>query len=333
VVVKPRLRRPDHPIGGQDYPRTLEEFDEWFSSEAACTAYLTRLRWPTGFTCPACGGRSSWSTARGLLRCTACQRQTSPLAGTVLEGTRKPLRTWFQAMWYVTNQKSGFSALGLQRVLGFGSYQTAWTWLHKLRRAMVRPGRDRLRGSVEVDETYVGGAESGVDGRQTQDKSVVMVAVELLSPKGFGRVRLRCVPNASRVSLIGFVRDVVEPGSQVRTDGLLAYRELAEHGYLHSINVIQGSGVQAHVALPAVHRIAALLKRWLLGTHQGSVSARHLDYYLDEFTFRFNRRASGARGLLFYRLLQQALEVAPAPYRNIVGGRPFDAEDVVDHNL
>jgi transposase-like protein len=255
------------------------------------------------------------------------------LAGTVLEGTRKPLRTWFQAMWYVTNQKSGVSALGLQRVLGFGSYQTAWTWLHKLRRAMVRPGRDRLSGSVEVDETYVGGVDVGVSGRQTHDKSVVMVAVEMLSPKGFGRVRLRQVPDASGSNLIGFICDVVEPGSEVHTDGLLAYRDLPEHGYRHTFNVITGSGVRAHVSLPAVHRIAALLKRWLLGTHQGSVSAKHLDYYLDEFTFRFNRRASGARGLLFYRLLQQALEVAPVPYRRIVGGKEIDAGKVVEHNL
>jgi len=347
VVVQPRLPRSDPPprvpVGGQDYPRTLEEFDEWFSSDAACTAYLQRLRWPTGFICPACAGSTSWKTARGLFRCTVCQRQTSPLAGTVLEGTRKPLKTWFQAMWYVTNQKSGVSALGLQRVLGFGSYQTAWTWLHKLRRAMVRPGRDRLRGSVEVDETYVGGVEVGVSGRQTYDKSVVVVAVELLSPKGFGRVRLGQVPNASRASLIGFVRDAIEPGSTICTDGLAAYRELPEHGYLHKITVVTGSGLQAHVSMPAVHRVAALLKRWLLGTHQGSVSAKHLDYYLDEFTFRFNRRASGTRGLLFYRLLQQAMEVAPVPYGRIVGGKvtaggsvisePVDGGPVADPNL
>lgn len=317
-MVKPSLGAPDHPIGGQDYPRTLEEFDEWFSSEAACSVYLTRLRWPGGFVCPACGGRSSWNTARGLFRCQACQRQTSALAGTVLEGTRKPLRTWFQAMWYVTNQKSGVSALGLQRVLGFGSYQTAWTWLHKLRRAMVRPGRDRLHGVVEVDETYVGGVDEGAKGRANEDKSIVMVAVELLEPKGFGRVRLRRAPNASQGSLIGFVQDVIEPGSMVRTDGLLAYRDLPKHGYVHKPLVILGSGSPAHVSMPAVHRVASLLKRWLLGTHQGSVRAKHLDYYLDEFTFRFNRRSSRARGLLFYRLLQQAVAVPPTTYRAVV---------------
>jgi transposase-like protein len=221
-------------------------------------------------------------------------------------------------MWCVTNQKSGVSALGLQRVLGLGSYQTAWTWLHKLRRAMVRPGRDRLRGRVEVDETYVGGVEEGVDGRQTLDKSLVVIAVEMLSPKGFGRVRLRKIPDASKVSLVGFVRDVVEPGSTVRTDGLVAYRWLANEGFNHVAKAISRTSSTAHVSMPGVHRVASLLKRWLLGTHQGSVSAKHLDYYLDEFTFRLNRRTAGARGLLFYRLLQQAVEVAPVPYRSLV---------------
>jgi len=326
-VVKPSLEAPDHPIGGQDYPRTLKEFDEWFSSEAACSAYLTRLRWRGGFTCPACGERGAWNTSRGLFRCKTCQRQTSVVAGTVLEGTRKPLRTWFQAIWYVTNQKSGVSALGLQRVLGLGSYQTAWTWIHKLRRAMVRPGRDRLHGVVEVDETYVGGVDAGAKGRANEDKSIVMIAVEVLSPRGFGRIRLRQVPNASRASLIGFITEVVEKGATIRTDGLLAYRALPDVGYEHQIIVIEGSKTPAHVSMPAVHRIASLLKRWLLGTHQGSVSEKHLDYYLDEFTFRFNRRSSRARGLLFYRLVQQALEVGPTTYRGVVTG-----ETAIHHN-
>ncbi len=303
-----------------DYPRTLQEFDKWFSSEAACAAYLQRLRWPEGFLCPACSGSKAWATSRGLLRCAACQRQTSPVAGTVLEGTRKPLRTWFQAMWYVTNQKVGVSALGLQRVLGLGSYQTAWTWLHKMRRAMVRPGRDRLRGSVEVDETYVGGVEEGVHGRETHTKSIVAIAVEVLSPKGFGRVRLRKVPDVSGASLVGFVRDVIEPGAVVHTDGWHGYNNVPKYGYRHKASVIASTGDPAHVSMPAVHRVASLLKRWLLGTHQGSVSDKHLDYYLDEYTFRFNRRASRARGLLFYRLLQQAIEVDPLPYRRLIAG-------------
>lgn len=257
-------------------------------------------------------------TARGQMRCATCQRQTSVVAGTLFEGTRKPLRLWFQAAWYVTSQKFGGNALGLQRVLGLGSYQTAWTWLHKMRNAMVRSGRERLSGRVEVDETYVGGQEEGVSGRLTEKKAVVAVAVEVHQPKGFGRVRLRQVPDVSSASLVGFVQGVVTPGSTILTDGWKSYDSLPQHGYPREKIVISASGDPAHVALPGVHRVASLLKRWLLGTHQGAVSNKHLDYYLDEFTFRFNRRASHARGLLFYRLLQQAVHAHPLRYRQIV---------------
>jgi transposase-like protein len=243
-------------------------------------------------------------------------------AGTIFDKTRTPLSTWFAAIWYVTSQKNGVSAMGLKQVLGLGSYQTAWTMLHKLRRAMVSPGRDRLSGVVEVDETYVGGTKSGVRGRQTAQKAIVVVAVELHEPRGFGRVRLRRVPDASGSSLLPFVLEAVEPGSQVRTDGWGGYNGLATQGYLHTRTVLSSSGDPAHVSMPAVHRVASLLKRWLLGTHQGSVGTDHLDRYLDEFTFRFNRRSSRSRGLLFYRLLQQAVLTDPAPYRCIVGGGP-----------
>lgn len=271
--------------------------------------------------CPSCGATKAWETGRHLLRCAACQRQTSLTAGTIFDGTRKPLRTWFQAMWYVTSQKLGVSALGLKRVLGLGSYQTAWAWLHKLRRAMVRPGRELLRGRVEVDETYVGGEEEGTVGRYTETKAIVAIALEMLSPKGFGRVRLRQVPDVSGASLLGFVRDVVAPGATVMTDGWSGYNGVTKSGYVHERTVISASGSPAHVAMPGVHRVASLLKRWLLGTHQGAVSREHLDYYLDEYTFRFNRRASRARGLLFHRLMEQAVQTAPVGYARIVGGR------------
>jgi transposase-like protein len=230
-------------------------------------------------------------------------------------------------MWYVTNQKLGVSALGLQRVLGFGSYETAWTWLHKMRRAMVRPGRDRLRGTVEVDETYVGGVEEGVHGRETQEKSIVVIAVEVLSPKGFGRMRMRRITDCAEARLTPFVQEAVEPGAIVKTDGWKGYSssKLAKAGYVHKPKNISASGDPAHVSMPGVHRIAALLKRWLLGTHQGAVSQQHLDYYLDEYTFRFNRRTSRTRGLLFYRLLQQAGGVDPMPYRRLVKGTQAEA--------
>ncbi len=192
--------------------------------------------------------------------------------------------------------------------------------MHKLRRAMVTPGRDLLHGHVEVDETYIGGAEEGLSGRQIEKKAIVVAAVEVHEPKGFGRIRLQQVPNVSGDSLIGFIRQVVLPGSIVLTDGWKGYESLTLHGYLHDKIVLSGSGDPAHVALPGVHRIASLLKRWLLGTHQGAVSKKHLDYYLDEYTFCFNRRASKARGLLFYRLLQNAVKVNPFPYRQMISG-------------
>lgn len=311
--------RDSHPVGGVDYPRTMQEFDKWFASEDACAEPLARIRWPDGFVCPACGGRKAWSMARQVLWCAACHRQTSVTAGTILEGTRKPLRVWFQAMWYVTSQKYGGNALGLKRVLGLGSYQTAWRWLHKMRRAMVRPGRDRLSGRIEVDETYVGGEEEGAPGRHTEKKAIVAVALERREPRGFGRVRLRQIPDVSSDSLVTFICDVVVPGSTVLTDGWRGYERVRRHDFVHEKTVLSASGDPAHVAMPGVHRVASLLKRWLLGTHQGAVSNKHLNYYLDEYTFRFNRRTSNARGLLFYRLLEQTVQTPPAPYRRLVG--------------
>jgi len=309
------------PVAGRDYPRTFTEFDSFFGDEAACREYLRHLRWPRGFVCPRCGSAAgAWLTDREYFHCRACEGETTLTAGTVFEGTRKPLRTWFLAMWLVTSQKHGASALGLQRVLGLASYQTAWAWLHKLRRAMVRPGRDQLRGVVEVDESYVGGEEEGTDGREIYTKGIVVIAVEIHDPKGFGRVRIRQVPNVSSASLTPFVYDVVEPGATVHTDGWNGYNDLARFGYNRKVTVLASSDDPVHVLMPGVHRVAALLKRWLLGTHQGAVSNRHLDYYLDEFTFRFNRRTSGSRGLLFYRLMQQAAATSVTTYRSLIGG-------------
>jgi transposase-like protein/predicted RNA-binding Zn-ribbon protein involved in translation (DUF1610 family) len=306
-----------HPRAGVDYPGSWQAFLTWFPDDAACRAYLEQLRWAEGFICPACGHVKAWPTAAGRRMCAGCGRQTSVMAGTVFEKTRTPLPTWFAAAWYLTNQKQGASALGLQRVLGLGSYQTAWAMLHKLRRAMVRPDRDRLSGEVEVDETYVGGVEPGVSGRQTVTKAIVVIAVELHEPRGFGRIRLRQIPDVTSRSLVSFVRDVVAPGSGVHTDGWGSYLTLPKHGYRHHRTVLSASGDPAHVSMPAVHRVAALLKRWLLGTYQGSVAPEHLDAYLDEFTFRFNRRTARQRGLLFHRLMEQAVATAPAPSRSL----------------
>jgi len=307
------------PIGGTDYPRTLSEFDEWFSSESDCLDFIRKLRWPNGFVCPSCKNPNGWLLSTELIRCTQCKRKVSVLAGTTFHGTRKPLKTWLQAMWYVTSQKFGGSALGLKRVLGLGGYQTAWCWLHKLRHAMIRPGRESLCGTVEIDETLIGGEDhGGKRGRGAGRKSVVVIAVEILEPKGFGRIRMKHINDAGADSLIPFILDSVKSGSIIRTDCWRGYSQLASLGYKHEkINMSECDDF-AHVLMPGVHRVASLLKRWLLGTHQGAVSAQHLDYYLDEYTFRFNRRKSTARGLLFYRLMQQAVAVPTITYRGIV---------------
>lgn len=295
----------------------------WFPDDVSCLAYLERLRWPSGFECSVCGAAGEpWRQTRGRLTCSACRHQMTVIAGSIFDKTRTPLTAWVAAAWYVTNQKFGSSALGLQRVLGLGSYQTAWTMLHKLRRAMVRPGRNKLKGNVEVDESYVGGEEEGVAGRLTYKKAIVGIAVEVKQPRGFGRVRLRRIPDVSGPSLVKFVRDAVALDATVLTDGWVGYKPLAREGYSHKPTNIAASGDPAHVAMPAVHRVASLLKRWLMGTHQGAVRPEHLDAYLDEYTFRFNRRTSRSRGLLFYRLLEQAVVTDPAPYDEIVGGNP-----------
>ena len=303
----------------EDYPRSLTELEARFRTEQACQDYLLKLRWPEGFVCPRCGARSAWTTNRNLLVCAGCQYQGSLTAGTIFQDTRKPLTLWFRAIWWVTTQKNGARALGLQRILGLGSYVTAWTWLHKLRRAMVRPGRDRLSGRVEVDETYVGSLEEGVRGRQTETKALVAIACEE-DGRGVGRIRLGHIQDASAASLHGFVQEAIEPGSVVHTDGWEGYAGLEAKGYQHKVTVLQRRRRSPSELLPRVHLVASLLKRWLLGTHQGAVRPDHLAYYLDEFTFRFNRRRSRSRGKLFYRLLQQAVVVEPAPYKSLVGG-------------
>jgi transposase-like protein len=299
----------------EDYPRTLLELERRFSTDEACRLYLFQLRWPEGFQCPRCSGGKAWPMSRGLWLCEQCRHQVSATAGTIFQDSRLPLTLWFRAIWYVTSQKNGVSALGVQRVLGLGSYQTAWAWLHKLRRAMIRPGRDRLAGEVEVDETYWGAEEKGVIGRLTHKKVLVMVAAQV---KGvaIGRIRIRCVADLTKASLHGFIGEAIEPGSVVKTDGLNAYRGMA--GYRHEPMVIAKRKASEDDLLPRVHQVVSLVKRWLLGTHQGAVQPDHLDYYLDEFAFRFNRRNSSSRGKLFYRLIQQAVQVGPHPYHTLV---------------
>lgn len=302
-----------------DYPKTVLELRESFSDEQACRDYLAQLRWPDGFACPVCHGPEFWMTDRQLRHCRACGHQTSVTAGTLFMDTHLPLRSWFEALWHVTSQKYGASALGLQRVLGLGSYRTAWNLLHKLRRAMVRPGRDRLQGVVEVDETFIGGQRTGKRGRGAAGKALVLIAAQE-APEGIGRIRLARVANASAKSLESALAQAVQPGTRVRTDEWNGYNGLDQLGYQRQI--VRPSTKTGDNLLPLVNRVASLLKRWLLGTHQGAVAHTHLDYYLDEFTFRFNRRTSASRGLLFYRLVSQAVELDPVLAKTLIGGKP-----------
>ena len=306
----------------QRYPKTLLTFEHWFRSEDACREYLFRFRWPNGFCCPRCEHGQAWKTGRGLWICGQCGKEVSVTAGTVFSGSKLSLRIWFRAIWWITNQKSGISALGLQRTLGLGSYETAWVLLHKLRRVMVRPGREQLSGMVEVDETVVGGRRKRVvRGRYRGpfvDKALVAVAAEVRG-RGIGRIRLRQMTRQSKEQIMAFIKEVIAPGSDLMTDGWVGFRDLVEMGFTHR-PIVEEEEKDLDWVLPRAHRVAALLKRWLLGIHQGRVEQKQLDYYLDEFVFRFNRRSSRSRGRLFYRLMQQAVAAKPIRYRDVIKG-------------
>lgn len=306
----------------KEYPMTFDEFTTKFATEDQCREYLYGLRFPGGFVCPKCKEQTNaWRIGEMLYECPKCGHQTSVIAGTIFQDTRKPLRTWFTAIWWVTTQKNGASASGLQQVLGLGSYKTAWTWLHKIRTAMVNPNRTKLSGVVEVDETYIGGEEEvgSKRGRGTENKSLVVLGVELLEGRNqLGRVRMQVVPDASKKSLQGFIKESVEPGSTVITDGWSSYKSINESGYTHIVPPKFEAADDKNL-LPHVHMIVSLLKRWLLGTHQGAVREMHLQAYLDEYVFRFNRRKSAKRGLLFYRLLECAVQISPTTLDELLG--------------
>ena len=287
-----------------EFPKNLVEFTQRFVTEEACASYLAAVRWPEGFVCPACGGHKGWATSRKSYYCAGCRHQTTLTAGTILHQSHLPLRSWFWGMWLICTQKTGMSAKGLERELGLGSYKTAWLMLQKLRQAMVRMGRDTLTGTVEVDETYVGGEEAGVGGRQLVGKALVAIAVEL-DGKKVGRIRLRHVPDASGKSLVGFIADCVGKGSKVHTDDWNGYNSVQEAGYIHRVTPVLGDPQRALKHFPHVHLVASLLKRWLGATHQGRVTGKHLQRYLDEYAFRFNRRRSEHVGKLFHRLVEQ----------------------------
>lgn len=307
-------------IAGLDYPRTYLEFVKQFPDDDACLHYLKKLRWPEGFICPACNAFDEpWHQTRGRLVCRTCKHQTSITSGTIFDKTRTPLITWFEVAWLMTTTKNGFSAKSFERTMDI-RYQTAWAILQRYRIAMVRSNRERLSGTVEVDETLVGGIKHGGKRGRGTSKSVVVIAVEIKAPKGFGRIRMKHITDAAGDKLVPFVCDVVAFGSVVQTDGWSGYNDVSTFEFEHQRTILSSSDDQVHVSMPGVHRVASLLKRWILGTHQGSVSAEHLQSYLEEFTFRFNRRTSFSRGLVFRRLLEQAVVIGPVTEAKITHG-------------
>ena len=311
------------PVAGVDFPGSLAEVRAWFPDDDACLDYLAWLRWGEfGFVCHLCGNLDGWRSSSGYSwECSACKARVSPTAGTIFHRTRTPLTVWFEAAWLVTTQAYGASALGLQRVLGLGSYQTAWTMLHKFRLAMVDPNRSLLDGIVEADEVFVGGKKKvgGGPGRSVRPGvSIVATFVERRT-RGFGRTRLVVVDRASAAELQAAMVECVAPTATVVTDAFQSWRTaVAAAGMTHEVVNVKRSGRPAHESLPAVSRVAAQYKRWLLGTMQGAVSPEHLQAYAHEFEFRFNRRRSQHRGQLFYRLLEQAAQTPHAGYRDLV---------------
>ncbi len=292
------------------YPEDAVELMNMFPDEEACLDYLAMIRWPHGYQCLRCSARGALKLGRGLYRCQSCKYEGSVIVDTLFQDTHKPLRLWFQAIWYVVSQKNGVSASGLQQSLGLGSYHTAWEWLHKLRRAMVRPGRDKLSGTIEINETMIGSEQPGKKGRGATGKTLVLIAAEE-TQWGIGRIRMAPISNASGAVLDNTVQQMVEMGSTIRTDGWAGYSGLSKLGYTHL--QIVNRNVKNEDLIEQAHLVAALLKRWLMGTLHGAINHKNLPYYLDEFTFRFNRRTSNSRGKLFYRLIQQALEIDPIP--------------------
>ena len=305
------------------FPKTVMEFNRRFGTEDACLEYLAALKWAGGFICPRCGSKEyGFVHTRRFIQCRKCNYQESPTTSTIFEYTRKPLPEWFWAIYWMATQKTGMSAMELYRQLDFGSYKTAWTWLHKIRHAMVRPDRDKLTGAVEVDEAYVGG-KGEIAGRGAKEtQSIVAVAVEVLFTKegkpASGRVRMRAIPDASAPSLVGFIQNHIEKGSTVLTDEWKGYLPLHKYGYDHEAIKI-GDPKEASVKFPRVHRVISNLKAWLNGTHR-YVSTKHIQTYLNEFVFRFNRRKYPHQA--FRSLMRIAVQMKPPQLRKLLSDRP-----------
>ena len=302
----------------EDFPKSQREFDFRFATEQACYDYLFQCRFPDGYGCSHCGHTACWKSASGLLICTRCERQHSLTAGTIFHGTRKPLTDWFKAMWWFTTRKSGVNAVNLKDLLGLGSYGTAWSWLQKLRSCTVRKEREKLCGQVETDDFYIGGEHGGRRGRGALHKCAVAIAVERRNKK-LGRMRIKVIEDCSANELIPFVQGNIAPGSAVITDGWKGFNDLKNQGYCHH-QIFQNKTADKQSVLPGVHLVISLIKRLVLGTFQGRFEKKHLQSYLDEYTFRFNRRNSKHVGKKFFRITQQAVVSSPKSYNQIIAG-------------
>jgi transposase-like protein len=303
-----------------EYPKNLREFDRIFATEAACLVFLEQVRWGEGFQCQACGADKYWELSTGLRRCQICRFKNSVKTGSIFESSRLTLKIWFYAIWWVTAQKTGVSALNLQKNLGLGSYRSAWLLLHKIRSAMIYADRSLLQGDVEVDEAFVGGVRPGKRGRGAEGKQLIVIAAECSGLKRVGRVRIQRIPDASAKTLQAFITANVRKGATVHTDGWRSYNDVSSLGYKHRPR--KSATVNPDELLPRINIVTALLKRWLLGTLHGRLVPKHMDSYFEEFVFRFNRRTSKARGLLFQRVLENAVNIKPAPYQKIIARKP-----------
>jgi transposase-like protein len=307
----------------EDLPQDFPAFNARFGTDAQCRDYLFKARWPDGFRCDSCGHNDAYALRTKIVyECVACRKQHSLLAGTIFEQTKTGLSRWFLAIYLVTSSKGGIAATELQRQMGFGSYQTAWSWLHKIRKAMVWPDRKPLSDRVEADEAYVGGARPGKRGRGAAGKTLIAGAVETSRSKArgrrLGRLRLARLPDASATSLQGFLAANVAKPAAVTTDGWSGYSGLPDAGYGHEPISLRTAWGDAALRLSAIHLVFGLAKRWLLGTHHGAVGRKHLPAYLDEYVFRFNRRTAQRISHGFARLIEQAVQTKPTTYRDII---------------
>jgi transposase-like protein len=303
-----------------EYPKTLRDFDRIFPSDETCLVFLEHVRWGGGFKCQRCEANHFWGLSTGLRMCQSCRFKNSVQVGTIFESTRLPLKIWFYAIWWVTAQKTGVSALNLQKNLGLGSYRTSWLMLHKIRNAMIFEDRSLLHGDVEVDEAFLGGAHSGKRGRGSEGKELIVIAAEYSGKKRVGRIRINRVQDASAEKLEAFISGNIAKGATIHTDGWQGYNGLKNLGYSHLPR--KSASVPADELLPRINIVTSLLKRWILGTLQGRLDSKHMTSYLEEFTFRFNRRTSNARGLLFQRVLENSINTKPAPYLTLTARKP-----------